>query len=143
VVGGHDTEAVGVLAAGRLTWLPADTSQVHVGHFCPFLDKYYIPGVAGGTYLSVKLGWALILVVVLKKYLNSIESLNTKPTGAEGFLTLDGEELAEYGPSLPKLKLTVSFETSQRLHVKITDATRPRWEIPDSILPIPGELWNR
>lgn len=40
-----------------------------------------------------------------------------------------------YGPDLEDLKLTARYEDGGRVHVHITDAYRPRWEMPDSLLP--------
>ncbi|KAL8151625.1 hypothetical protein V2J09_021433 [Rumex salicifolius] len=39
-----------------------------------------------------------------------------------------------YGPDIPTLTFTASFERDYRLRVKITDATKLRWEIPDYII---------
>lgn len=70
--------------------------------------------------------------------------MDKTPHGLEGVLRLVKEELPEYGPSLSKLRMSVIQESEERLHIKITDAERPRWEIPHTILPTPGKdggLW--
>uniref|UniRef100_A0A9I9DP24 Maltase n=1 Tax=Cucumis melo TaxID=3656 RepID=A0A9I9DP24_CUCME len=43
-----------------------------------------------------------------------------------------------YGPDLPTLTLQATFESKDRLRVRITDSTRERWEIPDHIIPRPS-----
>jgi hypothetical protein len=53
---------------------------------------------------------------------------------------LDGDGL--YGKPIPKLKLQAMAETTSRLHLKFTDASRPRWE-PPGILRQPEAAWQR
>ncbi|KAH8100347.1 alpha-glucosidase [Cristinia sonorae] len=52
-------------------------------------------------------------------------------------LTLAGEACNVFGPDIEKLKLEVTYETKTRVHVKITDASSQRYEIPESVLPRP------
>ncbi|KAL3739413.1 hypothetical protein ACJRO7_020778 [Eucalyptus globulus] len=40
-----------------------------------------------------------------------------------------------YGPDVENLRLVASFEASGRLRVRITDADRRRWEVPDDLIP--------
>ncbi|KZW01941.1 glycoside hydrolase family 31 protein [Exidia glandulosa HHB12029] len=44
---------------------------------------------------------------------------------------------ALYGEDIPNLKLTVSYEDSSRLHVKIADAAGKRYQVPESVFPRP------
>ncbi|KZW02531.1 hypothetical protein EXIGLDRAFT_414033 [Exidia glandulosa HHB12029] len=44
---------------------------------------------------------------------------------------------ALYGEDIPNLKLTVSYEDSSRLHVKIADAAGKRYQVPQSVFPRP------
>lgn len=46
-----------------------------------------------------------------------------------------GGQRPELGPDVQRLSLTASLETNSRLHVRITDAARPRWEVPQDIIP--------
>ncbi|KAL1746491.1 glycoside hydrolase family 31 protein [Schizophyllum fasciatum] len=43
-----------------------------------------------------------------------------------------------FGDDIPELKLEVTYETNQRIHVKITDAANQRYEIPEDLIPRPG-----
>ncbi|CAM0909383.1 unnamed protein product [Alopecurus aequalis] len=42
------------------------------------------------------------------------------------------------GPDVETLSLTASLETDTRLHVRITDADHPRWEVPQDVIPRPA-----
>ena len=55
--------------------------------------------------------------------------------GFEGRLDLISSALRYLGPDTDQLRLTVSFETESRLHVKITDWMGKRWQVPESLLP--------
>ncbi|KAI0344944.1 alpha-glucosidase [Trametopsis cervina] len=52
-------------------------------------------------------------------------------------LALAGKGCNVYGTDIEKLKLEVTYETKARIHVKITDAAKKRYEIPESVLPRP------
>uniref|UniRef100_A0A8C7E2A0 P-type domain-containing protein n=1 Tax=Naja naja TaxID=35670 RepID=A0A8C7E2A0_NAJNA len=58
----------------------------------------------------------------------SLGSMNKTDLGLVGFLTRGTKTY--YPKDIEKLQLRVEFETDSRLHVKITDATSPRYEVP-------------
>uniref|UniRef100_D8PUM4 beta-glucosidase n=1 Tax=Schizophyllum commune (strain H4-8 / FGSC 9210) TaxID=578458 RepID=D8PUM4_SCHCM len=43
-----------------------------------------------------------------------------------------------FGDDIPELMLEVTYETNQRIHMKITDAANQRYEIPEDLIPRPG-----
>lgn len=45
---------------------------------------------------------------------------------------------AEADDNLPLLQADVVFESQDRFHLKIYDAEKKRWEVPERILPSPG-----
>ncbi|CAN6215953.1 unnamed protein product [Urochloa humidicola] len=46
-----------------------------------------------------------------------------------------GVASAAYGEDVRKLDVYASLETDSRLHVRITDADHPRWEVPQDVIP--------
>ncbi|NXD21371.1 LYAG glucosidase, partial [Spelaeornis formosus] len=58
----------------------------------------------------------------------TLESLNQTALGMVGLLVR--REKAYYPRDIEKLRLNVEFETDTRLHIKITDAANPRYEVP-------------
>jgi alpha-D-xyloside xylohydrolase len=54
--------------------------------------------------------------------------------GFTGELTLLGNGTSTYGADISKLLLEVIMETSDIIRVKLTDATKQRWEIPETVL---------
>ncbi|NXY72640.1 LYAG glucosidase, partial [Glareola pratincola] len=58
----------------------------------------------------------------------SLESLNQTALGMVGLLVR--REKAYYPRDIEMLRLDVEFETDTRLHIKITDAANPRYEVP-------------
>ncbi|NXN29051.1 LYAG glucosidase, partial [Nycticryphes semicollaris] len=58
----------------------------------------------------------------------ALESLNQTALGMVGLLVR--REKAYYPRDIEMLRLDVEFETDTRLHIKITDAANPRYEVP-------------
>ncbi|NXH48843.1 LYAG glucosidase, partial [Dicaeum eximium] len=58
----------------------------------------------------------------------ALESLNQTALGMVGLLVR--REKAYYPRDIGKLRLDVQFEMDTRLHIKITDAANPRYEVP-------------
>ncbi|KAI0648521.1 alpha-glucosidase [Trametes meyenii] len=52
-------------------------------------------------------------------------------------LVLAGTPCNVFGTDIEKLKLEVTYETKNRIHVKITDPSDARYEVPESVLPRP------
>ncbi|KAJ7348933.1 alpha-glucosidase [Mycena albidolilacea] len=53
-------------------------------------------------------------------------------------LKLAGKACNVFGTDIPSLALKVVYETATRIHVKITDPTSARYEVPESVLPRPS-----
>ncbi|XP_038618803.1 lysosomal alpha-glucosidase-like [Tachyglossus aculeatus] len=58
----------------------------------------------------------------------TLKSVRQTAVGLEG--TLVRKVPAYYPRDVPELRLTVDFEMDARLHIKLTDATSPRYEVP-------------
>ena len=64
-------------------------------------------------------------------------SISETETGLTGTLSLIGEPSSSLGLDIQTLKLDILFENADYAHVKITDVTSTRWEIPQSVIPRP------
>ncbi|KAJ7161454.1 alpha-glucosidase [Mycena crocata] len=53
-------------------------------------------------------------------------------------LKLAGKACNVFGTDIPSLSLKVVYETKNRIHVKITDSSSARYEVPESVLPRPS-----
>ncbi|PPQ96021.1 hypothetical protein CVT25_013883 [Psilocybe cyanescens] len=65
-------------------------------------------------------------------------NVRTKRDGLTADLTLRGTACNVFGPDIQKLSLNVVYETAERIHVKIVDASGSRYEVPDSVFPRPS-----
>ena len=54
-------------------------------------------------------------------------------------LVLLGPTEPQFGEDINHLKVLISFETKDRFHIKIIDADKRRWEIPESVLSLPPD----
>ena len=53
----------------------------------------------------------------------------------ELLLQFQGQSCDYYGVDIKTLKVVVSMETKESLHVKIVDPADERWEVPEEIIP--------
>ncbi|KAI1641298.1 family 31 glycosyl hydrolase [Biscogniauxia mediterranea] len=64
-------------------------------------------------------------------------NIKTTVSGLTADLTLAGEACNVYGTDLEDLTLEVSYDTDNRLHVKIQDAGNSVYQVPESVFPRP------
>ncbi|KAK3325139.1 glycoside hydrolase family 31 protein [Apodospora peruviana] len=64
-------------------------------------------------------------------------NVKTSPTGLTADLKLAGKACNIYGTDLPNLVLQVTYETDNRLHVKILDKDNDVYQVPESVFPRP------
>lgn len=67
-----------------------------------------------------------------------------EPNQITGTLNLiqDSGMFSAYGSDFAQLSVEITLETSLRTHMKITPVGESRWEVPESVLPRPGGLYN-
>ncbi|KAI0948834.1 hypothetical protein AcV7_009470 [Taiwanofungus camphoratus] len=64
-------------------------------------------------------------------------NVNMQGPNLTATLVLAGEPCNVFGPDIEWLNLAVTYETNTRIHLKITDASAARYEVPESVLPRP------
>jgi len=69
----------------------------------------------------------------------TVSGVQQSSTGFTAQLSLSNPGAGTYGAALPSLTLTAAYETDSRVHFRITDASKARYEIPQSVLPYPQE----
>ncbi|KAK9446292.1 uncharacterized protein VB005_00137 [Metarhizium brunneum] len=65
-------------------------------------------------------------------------NVKTSGSGLTAHLTLAGKACDAYGDDLKQLVLQVTYETDDRLHVKIQDKDNQVYQVPESVFPRPG-----
>ncbi|KAG8836484.1 hypothetical protein FRB91_008637, partial [Serendipita sp. 411] len=71
---------------------------------------------------------------------NATNISNTR-NGFKADLVLAGKACNVYGKDYERLSLTVTYETDNRIHLKITDPSNSRYEVPESVFPRP-KSWD-
>jgi len=67
----------------------------------------------------------------------SASNVEKSGTGLSADLSLAGSPCNTYGKDIENLRLTVSYDTSKRLHVKIEDTPLTAYQVPNDIFPRP------
>ncbi|EIW74552.1 glycoside hydrolase family 31 protein [Coniophora puteana RWD-64-598 SS2] len=67
----------------------------------------------------------------------TLQELKQTDTGLTAQLDLAGEACNAFGNDIQNLTIQVTYETQQRLHVKIFDAAQQQYTIPSSVVPVP------
>ncbi|OWM75782.1 alpha-xylosidase 1 [Punica granatum] len=103
------------------------------------------PPLLSSSFSSLRLSSFLVLVLCLAgvssaapaKIGSGYRLVSVEETADGGLLGLlqVNQKTPVYGPDIPLLQLYVKHETESRLRVHITDAEKPRWEVPYNLLP--------
>eukprot|EP01137_Pigoraptor_chileana_P037623 Opistho-2@34981 len=64
----------------------------------------------------------------------AVSSLNPNSVGYTGTLQLPTGASGPYGNDIHTLSIAVEYQTSKRIHVKITDPSSARWEVPGIVI---------
>jgi alpha-glucosidase (family GH31 glycosyl hydrolase) len=72
----------------------------------------------------------------------SLSEMVSTSTGYSGKLTLLGQPTQTYGPDIQHLQLDVIFTSTSTIEIKIKDATKTRWEVPQSVVSRPSPTSN-
>ncbi|KAJ3503381.1 hypothetical protein NLJ89_g8460 [Agrocybe chaxingu] len=67
----------------------------------------------------------------------SATNVKTSRSGLTAQLVLRGLACNVFGNDTERLSLSVVYETRNRIHLKITDASQARYEVPESVFPRP------
>lgn len=67
-----------------------------------------------------------------------VTNIGVSRSGLKADLILAGTPCNVFGDDISQLRLDVTYETDTRIHVKITDPSTQRYEVPESVLPRPG-----
>ncbi|KAA8910594.1 alpha-glucosidase [Sphaerosporella brunnea] len=96
------------------------------------------PLLLAASLLAASVSADLTLGVSGKSKGYTASNVRTTSSSLTADLKLIGKGCAIYGPDIPSLKLSVNYDTKERLHVKITDADNERYEVPEITLPRPA-----
>ncbi|CAD7697322.1 unnamed protein product [Ostreobium quekettii] len=80
--------------------------------------------------------WCFYKSAAVSEY--EMASVRETGVGFVGELHQTTSGLPYLGPDIKQLKLSVDYETSSRLHVKISDLEDKRWAVPESLMPRPA-----
>ncbi|KAL8143183.1 hypothetical protein V2J09_016215 [Rumex salicifolius] len=85
--------------------------------------------------MCVKSGWNVVEAAEEVGYGYRVDRVKMSPDSTSLVAVLQLIRPSSlYGPDIPTLSFTASFERDHRMRVRITDANHPRWEVPNNVV---------
>eukprot|EP00762_Andalucia_godoyi_P004432 ANDGO_08168.mRNA.1 putative alpha-glucosidase Os06g0675700 len=88
-----------------------------------------------GLSCLVAVAVAVVVAAAADVPVYSVSNLQQTDSGITATLTLKSGTKGPYGSDIANLNLQIFFETVNRVHLKITDAEKTRWEVPYVVMP--------
>ena len=109
--------------------------RMECGHFGINEGDCHSKGCCWAPYaINTRIPWCFHKVKQCDGYYaNNFAETNSMITAE---LSILNDQCNRFGRNIRKLDFFLEFETDSRIHLKITDAEKHRWEIPEQVVPI-------